>query len=237
MPLQRIPLNLECFQRNLKSLNETLTEKAASRGFPPPHIVVVSKYLTADDTGALRAAGITPLGENRVNDLIDKTTPEDAEGWHFIGHLQSNKIAKVLPRVSLLHSLDSERLAHNVHRWAQENGVTVPCLVQVNIAEETQKGGLTAGEALSLLPCWATELPGLHLRGLMTMAPLISASAERDSTCRSIFRTLRELRDQLRPSMGPQFCELSMGMSGDAEIAAEEGATWVRVGSRLYQEL
>ena len=122
MPPRRFELDLEWVQKQLANLQATLTDRAAQRGFEPPRIVVVSKYLTADDARRLRAAGVTPLGENRANDLIEKTatdTPQQATDWHFIGHLQRNKIGKVLPRVGLLHSLDSERLAESI----EANGV------------------------------------------------------------------------------------------------------------------
>ena len=231
----RLDLDLDLFRRQLAAIEARAAECAGDR--PAPRIVIVSKYLSSDDCRTLRGEGFGPLGENRAQDLEQKVDPgEDRDGWHFIGHLQRNKIGLVLPRVSCLHSLDSERLARSVDRWVDEHGsAPLRCLVQVNIAGETQKGGLAPFEAKEKLPAWIEEFGSLSIAGLMTMAPLGSAEE-----ARPVFAALRDLRDGIRAELpddsAEAFSELSMGMSGDYEVAAEEGATLLRIGRILYTE-
>ena len=235
---EQIPLDLDRFRRNLLALESQLREPRVERGedSPTPTMVIVSKYLVPADARRLRAEGYGPLGENRAAELCEKTNPgEDPDGWHFIGHLQRNKITRVIPRISLLHSLDSARLAEAIDGWV-DGHATRPCrcLVQVNVSAEPQKGGLTPSDARRVIPEWADRLRNLRLEGLMTMAPLIDAEA-----CRLHFRLLRELRDEIRESLPDEhagrFAELSMGMSHDFLQAVEEGATLLRIGRRLLE--
>lgn len=233
---QRIPLDLERVRSNLARIRGELAAVLRPDGGPLPTIVVVTKYLSASDTGRLRAAGIGPLGENRAGELAGKVElGADRAGWHFIGHLQRNKMGQVVPRVGFLHSLDSRRLATELERWlATRDGSPFSCLVQVNVADEKTKGGLDPRSAAEEIPTWVAEFPHLEIRGLMAMAPLVEADA-----CRPIFRQLRELRDRLRDRLpveaGERFVELSMGMSNDYRVAAEEGATLLRLGTVLYR--
>ena len=232
---RRIALDLECVRSNLARIRGELAAAPRPDGGAPPIIVVVTKYLSASDSGRLRAAGIGPLGENRAGELAGKVELDaDRAGWHFIGHLQRNKIGQIVPRVGLLHSLDSRRLARELGRWlATRDRSLFSCLVQVNVAGEQTKGGLDPVSAAEEIPTWIAEFPHLEIRGLMAMAPLVEAEA-----CRPIFRQLRELRDRLRDRLpveaGERFVELSMGMSNDFEVAVEEGATEVRIGSALF---
>lgn len=219
------------FEENYRRLRDELSSAGSSA-----KIVAVTKYLEPSDCARLRAAGYGPLGENRSDDLIRKSGDEPVrENWHFIGHLQRNKIPKVLPRISLLHSLDNEPLAAAMNRWLEsQDSAPLDCLVQVNVAGEVSKGGLTVDAAEQCVPDWSTRYPLLRLCGLMTMAPHV-APAE----CRQVFGALRELRDNLSAAlpaeMRARFTELSMGMSNDYRIAAEEGATLIRLGRILYE--
>lgn len=229
--LQLLP---ELFQANLARVQEEISRLAT--GPQLPTVVVVSKYLTAQDTSRLLAEGVQPLGESRAQDLVAKTDPgRDRECWHFIGHLQRNKVPAVASRISLLHSLDSERLAHALNTWL-ENHASQPlkCLVQVNVSGEKSKGGLPAFAVADTLPRWQELFPHLRIAGLMTMAPAGDAEA-----ARPLFRSLRELHDRVRaamPSTSRQgFCELSMGMSNDYRIAIQEGATLLRIGRSLFE--
>jgi hypothetical protein len=178
--------------------------------------------------------GVADVGENRVQELAEKV---DAVGrgavrWHLIGHLQRNKVAKALPLFDLLHSLDSLRLAQALSDAAVKAGATVRTLVEVNSVGEETKGGIPAAEAVDAIGRMA-ELPGLELRGMMTMAPFTGDEA----VIRRAFRTTRELcEDAARQVVGFSGNELSMGMSNDFEIAVEEGATLVRVGSSIFGE-
>jgi pyridoxal phosphate enzyme (YggS family) len=175
-------------------------------------IVAATKYVALEDMGVLAAAGIEVVGENRAQELERKHAEYgDTFRWHFIGHLQSNKV-KVVNRIcELVHSLDSESAAARL---------TVPALVEVNLAGESSKSGIVPEELPRFL-----ELYG-DVRGLMTMPPETSDP----EASRSYFRRLRELAGQ------HGLKELSMGTSQDYSVAAEEGATFVRVGSILYGE-
>jgi len=230
---QELELDLPRFRVRHDAVRERIAELAEGR--PAPTIVVVSKYLSPADCRELRAEGFGPLGENRAQDLVHKVGPgEDRAGWHFIGHLQRNKVHDVLPRIGRLHSLDSERLARHIDAWIDESGSPpLPCLVQVNISGEGTKGGLSRFEASERVPAWIESFGGLGIDGLMTMAP------EGDPELAGrVFRSLRELRDEIRAGLPPdtaeRFCELSMGMSEDWEFAVREGATLLRLGRLLY---
>lgn len=181
---------------------------------PDVRVVVATKYVSADDLGALADAGVETVGENRLQDLQAKHARwGDAFAWHFIGHLQSRKARDVAGLVELVHSLDSLSAARRL---------TVPALVEVNLSGEATKSGV-APEALDAFLVAAREA-GVDVRGLMTMPPL--AADPEDS--RPFFRRLRELAD------ARELAELSMGTSQDYRVAAEEGATIVRVGSVLF---
>jgi hypothetical protein len=174
---------------------------------------------------AVRAAGVRDFGENRADDLVARAPrlPGDIE-WHYIGRLQGNKVARVRPLVSLLHSLDRPRLAGY---WARE-GAPPPVLVEVNVSGEPQKAGVSPEGAAGLVAA-ALEL-GVEVRGLMTMAPRGAAG----DAARAHFAALRRLRDRLREQF-PGLTELSMGMTDDFEVAVEEGATILRVGRAIFQ--
>ncbi|HSU17937.1 YggS family pyridoxal phosphate-dependent enzyme [Longimicrobium sp.] len=197
-------------------------------------LVAVTKTHPPAVVQAAIRAGVADVGENRVQELGDKV---DAVGrravrWHLIGHLQRNKVAKALPLFDLLHSLDSVRLAETLSAEAVKAGVTVRALVEVNSAGEATKGGFPAAGAVDAVGR-ILELPGIELAGMMTMAPFTDDQA----VVRRAFAATRELRDEAARQL-PAFRggELSMGMSNDFEIAVEEGATLVRVGSSIFGE-
>ena len=197
-------------------------------------LVAVTKTHPAEVVRAAIRAGVADVGENRVQELEQKV-PEVGRGavrWHLIGHLQRNKVAKALPLFDLLHSLDSLRLAEALSEAAVKAGTTVRALVEVNSAGEESKGGVPAAEAVDVVGRMA-ELPGLELLGMMTMAPFTDDQA----VVRRAFRATRELCEETaRQVAGFAGRELSMGMSNDFEIAVEEGATLVRVGSSIFGE-
>jgi pyridoxal phosphate enzyme (YggS family) len=211
---------------------ERARERAGRSG--PVTLVAVTKTHPAEVVRAAVAAGVTDVGENRVQELEEKVgeVGRGAARWHLIGHLQRNKVAKALPLFDLLHSLDSLRLAQALSDAAVKAGVTVRALVEVNSVGEETKGGILAAEAVDAIGRMA-ELPGVELRGMMTMAPFIDDEA----VIRRAFRTTRELCEEAaRQVAGFSGTELSMGMSNDFEIAVEEGATLVRVGSSIFGE-
>jgi pyridoxal phosphate enzyme (YggS family) len=191
-------------------------------------IVAVTKTHGPDAVQAAIDAGLHDVGENRVQEALPKMDAIQAPvRWHLIGHLQRNK-ARALPRFDLLHSLDSARLADAVNEVGLQEGRPVEALVQVNVVGEETKGGFERAE-------WAAEaerlrgLSGIRVRGVMTMAPLDAD----ERTLRTVFAGARDAREILRGA-GHDATELSMGMSNDYELAVEEGATLVRLGTILF---
>lgn len=200
----------------------------------PVEIVAVSKGHPPEAVEAAAAAGTRACGENRVAELEAKVEAigRSRVAWHFVGHLQRNKVRRILPLIDLLHSLDSLRLAEELSREAVRAGVVVKALVQVNASGEATKGGFAPAALLDAVASIVT-LPGLQIQGLMTMAPLDADEA----TLRTTFGTTRELLERCRREVpGFQGSHLSMGMSNDFEIAVEEGATLVRLGTILFGE-
>ena len=196
----------------------------------PVTLVAVTKGFGLDAVEAALGAGLTELGENRVQEALEKIdTPAGARAtWHLIGHLQRNKAKQVPGRFALVHSVDSTVLALELEQRAAERGVTQRVLLQVNVAGETQKTGCPPGEAPALARAVAA-LPHVKLEGFMTMAPFTND----ESVQRRTFRSLRVLRDALQEE-GLWLPALSMGMSGDYGAALEEGATMLRLGTALF---
>jgi pyridoxal phosphate enzyme (YggS family) len=197
-------------------------------------LVAVTKTHSPEVVQAAVRAGVADVGENRVQELAGKvgTVGRDAVRWHLIGHLQRNKVRTALPLFDLLHSLDSGRLAEALSAEAVKASTTVRALVEVNAVGEESKGGLPADRAVDEI-ARIVEMPGIEVVGLMTMAPF----TDDEAVIRRAFATTRGLRDEAArqvPAFRPE--HLSMGMSNDFEIAVEEGATLVRVGSSLFGE-
>ncbi len=195
-------------------------------------LLAVSKMV---DEAAVQEAynlGIRNFGENRVKELARKSNSFPQAIWHMIGRLQTNKVNEVVGRAFLIHSLDRWSLAEELNKRGQYLGVPVPVLLQVNISNEESKTGLPVDEVASFLQSIG-ELPSLRVGGLMTIAPL--SSVPEDS--RPIFRELAALKRQhnRKTAVNVELKYLSMGMSQDYEIAIEEGANIVRIGSALFQ--
>ncbi|TLS50413.1 YggS family pyridoxal phosphate-dependent enzyme [Paenibacillus antri] len=197
------------------------------------NVIAVTKYVSLERTIEAIEAGYPNVGENRWQDAKEKW--EALQGrpdvvWHFIGHLQTNKVKDVLGRFSTVHSLDRWSLAEELQKKAKRLGIVVPCFVQLNVSGEQTKYGLAPGELRSFLSK-LTACDAIDVVGLMTMAP----HEEDPERTRPVFKALRELRDEAnaKGSYGKPIEHLSMGMSNDFEIAVEEGATWIRLGSTL----
>jgi pyridoxal phosphate enzyme (YggS family) len=192
-------------------------------------LVAVSKTMPAAAIREAVSAGVKILGENRVQEAREKIEAlPGAVEWHLIGHLQTNKAKLAVGLFDCIHSLDSIRLAQELGRHAEEAGRRLRCLVEVNVGEETQKSGAAAAEVRPLLEA-ARRLPQLSIQGLMTIPPFLPDS----ESVRPFFRRLRDLRDRLE-SEGWTLPDLSMGMSHDFEVAIEEGATLVRIGTAIF---
>lgn len=224
-------------ERNLAEVRQRMAEAAHRAGRAPNEVrlVAVTKYVSEDTARALASAGCTELGESRPQELWRKAASlaDVPVRWHLIGHLQRNKLARSLPLVSLLHSGDSLRLLEAIDAEAARTQRRVPLLLEVNVSGDATKHGLRPDE-LEPLAGPLAKLPSIEVRGLMCMAGREGCldDARRD------FESLRLLRDRLR-SAWPNpaaLTELSMGMSGDFEVAIEQGATLVRVGSSLFSD-
>jgi pyridoxal phosphate enzyme (YggS family) len=196
-------------------------------------LVAVTKTVSAKVAAALAELGVLDLGENRPQQLWQKAAAlPPGVRWHLVGHLQRNKIERTLPLVHLVHSTDSIRLLAALEAEAAKRGTTVPVLLEVNASREASKHGFAPEELPVLIP-ELERLSRVHIRGLMTMA----AYADDPEQCRPTFAEARRLRDVLRERLAPphQVEQLSMGMSNDFEVAVEEGATFVRLGTVLLE--
>ncbi|MFH5182842.1 YggS family pyridoxal phosphate-dependent enzyme [Paenibacillus sp. TAB 01] len=195
--------------------------------------IAVTKYVSAETTGKVLQSGLLHIGENRWQDAQAKWEAYGEQGlgvWHFIGHLQTNKVKDVVGKFAYIHSLDRLSLAKEMDKKAAALGIAAQCFIQLNVSGEETKYGLEP-EALHGFVDELKAFRHIRIVGLMTMAPY---EAEPEST-RPVFRRLRELRDELNreQALGYEVPHLSMGMSNDFEVAIEEGATWIRLGSIL----
>ena len=231
----------------IERVRGTINSACARVGRDPGEIklVVVTKSATFESVKEVICLGIAELGENRVQQLkkVSAQVSEFLQGadggstlpgkvdWHMIGHLQRNKVRQVLPIASLIHSVDTLRLAEEINTSAAKLNLCPRVLLQINTSNEPQKYGVPVGAATHLAEQIET-LPNLKLIGLMTMAPL----THNKDVIRACFVRARELFVEMRGEkiVGPEFTELSMGMSSDYEVAIEEGATILRVGSAIF---
>ena len=235
---------------NLKRVRDRIAQASqrANRRPEDVQLVAVTKLVEIDVIRLTLEMGLDDLGESRVQELIKRAgmlhehltrrrklepegTPSDPR-WHMIGHLQRNKVRPLLPWVHTIHSLDSLRLAEEISAEATRIDRTVSVLIEVNAAGEKSKYGVAVG-AVPHLAEHIITLPGLKVVGLMTMAPLV----EDPEAARPHFVRLREIFEDMKAErvVGPEFRELSMGMSNDFTVAIEEGATIVRIGRALFE--
>ncbi len=220
---------------NLARVRMKISQAALAAGRDPEQVrlLAVTKGMPASIIEQALASGITDVGENRVQEGREKWVRiGDAARWHFIGHLQTNKVKYILKQYIMLHSLDRMSLARELSRRLSREGLELDCLVQVNVAGDDAKHGLAPGEA----PLFVEEvgrLPGIRVVGLMTMPPFVEDPEE----SRPHFRRLRCLAEEIerRACPGVRMSELSMGMSADYTVAVAEGSTIVRVGSAIFR--
>lgn len=206
----------------------------ASAKWGGAEICAVTKTIDVETINRAYDAGIRTIGENRVQELMSKIDALDPRyKIHLIGQLQTNKVKPIVGRVAMVQSLDRDSLAQELSRRAENAGVVIPTLVQVNIAREPQKSGIDEEELPKFLER-CSALPGIQVNGLMAIMPFV----DDPETIRPYFRKMRGWFDRLRDAQMPnvQMNVLSMGMSGDCVVAAEEGATMVRLGRALFGE-
>ena len=219
---------------NLNDIRSHITKAALSAGRDPAEVrlVAVSKTKPAEMVEVAYGAGQTIFGENYVQELVAKVREvQSPVEWHFIGHLQSNKVRQIAGLVTMIHSVDRLSLAEEISRQWGRLGRSCDILIQVNVSGEMTKSGTTAAAALDLVRQVAA-LPSLRICGLMTMPPFF----DDPEAARPYFRELRLLSENIAAEniAGVMMTELSMGMSGDFEAAIAEGATLVRVGSAIF---
>lgn len=241
------PLDMTKIEERIKRVQGIIAETCARVGREPEDIrlVIVTKSAEFEQIQEVIRLGFNHLGENRVQQLkkvasqVEEFIGQSPESaglpkeihWHMIGHLQRNKVRQVLSTISLVHSVDTLRLAEEINNSAAKLGLCPRVLLQVNTSNEPQKYGVPVGAATHLAEQIET-LPHLKLIGLMTMAPL----TRNKDIVRTCFVRARELHCEMRGEkiVGSQFTELSMGMSSDYEVAIEEGATILRLGSAIF---
>jgi pyridoxal phosphate enzyme (YggS family) len=220
-------------QENLTIVKNRIAIAATRSGRSATDITLVAVSKTVDSDIVRRAyeLGVTDFGENRVQELNHKIEELPQARWHLIGRLQTNKVKDVVGKAALIHSLDRWNLAEALNKRGLQQGITVPCLLQINIAGEEQKAGIEPDEVESFLESLG-QLETLRIEGLMTMAPLLDEGEK----ARPVFRELYHIKEKMSKNRyyNVNLHYLSMGMSQDYEVAIEEGANIVRVGSAIF---
>jgi pyridoxal phosphate enzyme (YggS family) len=219
---KKMAVNEIAYQQIVKGLEENVT------------LIAVSKTKPVEDIEALLALGQKDFGENYVQELVEKHSKINADiRWHFIGHLQTNKVKQIISFVHLVHSVDSLKLLVEINKQAQKANRMVDCLLQVHIAQEETKYGMDEPEVYEVLE-QLSSLHNINVKGLMGMATL----TDEEMLIRKEYRYLKQLYDKLvsERSECASFNTLSMGMSSDYKIAIEEGSTMIRIGSLIFGE-
>ncbi|MEE9498833.1 MAG: YggS family pyridoxal phosphate-dependent enzyme [Nitrospinaceae bacterium] len=220
---------------NLATVKERMAEAARKAGRDPQEVrlVAVSKTVPVERIAETGEIGGCVFGENKVQEAQDKikTLGMGSYHWHFIGHLQRNKVKYIPGLFELIHSVDNSELAEEIHRHSMKHELVTPVLIQVNVSGETSKSGVAPDDLEELLEM-VVSLNGISVRGLMTIPPF-DPDPEKS---RKHFAALRQLRDRIQKLdiENSSMDELSMGMSNDFVVAIEEGATWVRVGTAIF---
>jgi len=221
-------------KENLEEIQKNIEQACLRSGRHPNDItlVAVTKTIEADVMNASIDYGVQVIGENRVQEIRRKFDEvNDNVSWHQIGHLQTNKVKYIVDKVDMIHSVDSVRLAKEISDKAGKHQRIIDVLIQVNVASEAQKFGITESDLPGILE-EVSKMPSVQVKGLMLIAPF----AEDPETVRPIFRRMKEIFDSTKNSNydNVEMKYLSMGMSGDYVIAIEEGANMVRIGSGIF---
>lgn len=223
-------------RENLEQVRKNIEEACRAVGRDPSEVtlIAVSKTKPVPLLREAYDAGARCFGENKVQEIMDKypQLPEDIQ-WHMIGHLQRNKVKYIVDKAAMIHSVDSLRLAEAIEQEAAKHEVQVPILLEVNVAEEESKFGLKMDEVLPLVET-VSGFPHIRIRGLMTIAPYVEDPEEN----RDIFRQLKKLSVDIEAKNinNVNMSVLSMGMTGDYQVAVQEGSTMVRVGTGIFGE-
>lgn len=223
-------------RENIDAVNRIKGEAAVKSGRKAEDVLLcaVTKTRTADEINEAIDAGITDIGENKVQEIMDKFDSVKPVRWHLIGHLQTNKVKYIIDKVSMIHSVDSLHLAQEIDKRAAQHGITMDILIQVNSAQEESKFGISTDETEGMIRDILDKCPNIRIRGLMCIAPF----AENPEDVRVYFAQVKKLYDEYSSieHKNLDFKYLSMGMSHDYEVAILEGANLIRVGTAIFGE-
>ena len=234
--IQRGGLALEDIRGNLEKVRQQIRQAAESCGRSQDDVllVAVSKTRTPEEINIAIDAGVTDIGENKVQEIMDKYDDIKSVRWHMIGHLQTNKVKYIIDKVSMIHSVDSYKLAAEINKRAAACGITMDILLQVNSAQEESKFGISTEETEGLIMQILDSCENIRIRGLMCIAPY----ADDPEDIKKYFDSVKEQYNQFSTIDHPNldFRYLSMGMSHDFPVAIEAGSNLVRVGSAIFGE-
>lgn len=219
---------------NINKILEEMSQGAVRAGRDPQELllIAVTKTRTPKEINEAIQWGITDIGENKVQEILSKYDDIRPVRWHMIGHLQTNKVKYIIDKVSLIHSVDSMKLAMEIDKRARQHNKTMDILIQVNPASEDSKFGLLTHETEATIRDVLEGCPNIRIRGLMTIAP----NADNPEEVREYFKEMKALYDKYSQIDHPHidFKYLSMGMSGDFQVAIEEGANALRIGTSIF---
>ncbi|MCQ2547889.1 MAG: YggS family pyridoxal phosphate-dependent enzyme [Clostridia bacterium] len=219
---------------NLEYINKTIADAAIRSGRKPEDIMLlaVTKTHEAPEMNEVIDCGVENIGENKVQEITRKYDDVKPAKWHLIGHLQTNKVKYIIDKVEMIHSVDSLHLAQEIDKRAKQHGLVMKILVQVNVAEEESKFGITSQETDKLINDILENCPNVKICGIMCIAPFVDDEEE----ARPYFREAKQIYDSYLGDTreGMDFKYLSMGMSNDYEVAIEEGSNLVRVGTAIF---
>ena len=227
---------MEDIRANLQTVHGRIEEACGRAGRDPGQVTLaaVSKTRTPEEINTAIDAGVTDIGENKVQEIMDKYDAIKPVRWHMIGHLQTNKVKYIIDKVDLIHSVDSLKLAKEINKRAGQHELTMDILIQINPAQEESKFGVSLEETEGLIREILDSCENVRIRGLMSVAPI----AEDPNDVRVYFDGVKKKYDELGQIDHPRldFKYLSMGMSHDFEVAIEAGSNLVRVGSAIFGE-
>ena len=221
-------------KENIREIKKSMAALTAESGRDPEEVklIAVTKTRTAEEINEAVDGGITDIGENKVQEIMDKYDRVKPVRWHMIGHLQTNKVKYIIDKVSLIHSVDSMRLAEEIDKRAGQHGKSMDILVQVNVANEESKFGITAEETGSLIRDILDRCKNIRIKGLMCIAPF----EDNPEDAGIYFGQVKKLFDEYSSIEHPNldFKYLSMGMSNDYEVAIKKGSNMIRVGTAIF---
>lgn len=227
---------MEDIRKNLEDIRGQIEDTAVGCGRDKDDVllVAVSKTRSPEEINIAIDAGVTDIGENKVQEIMDKYDAVKSVRWHMIGHLQTNKVKYIIDKVHMIHSVDSYRLAAEIDKRAAAKGIKMDILLQINSAQEESKFGITVDETETLIKQILENCENVNIRGLMCVAPF----AEEPEDIKIYFDQVKKLFDQFSEIDSPRldFKYLSMGMSHDFKVAIEAGSNLVRVGSAIFGE-